>query len=452
MTSDSSLFIKRIRHLSFALILSGALNIGVLSLLLYWMLRERPPTPYCELKPASSEQQQISLADQRGSIEVLTQLSQLSFSQLVYRLSSAQLIENGYAERDLALACLVAFHHFDIQRALPKNAQPQQKRLLVWKPKEKESTITLSMYPDLSDEQFEMIVRFAKNELWPLTAEGLFLSLKEQKQQKYLDEQLVETFLLSPEYWTVDLLFNRGKQQTSKQELITLLLEGNWTLLKQFMDQQRQLHDSSDARRQKFLLDYLKAGSSAAAGLLLKSEWDLAVKKLDDQQVIAILQLMPVAIPESMQFAKQMLASPRSTSVWQQASQWLYHQTGEPMPKDWNYEVALARFLPDVPKVDLISQAIQPKPSKPKVPLSQPSKVKVTPLPIKPVVTKNTLKKTEGIHKVREYLVQPGDNLWKIAKIFEVKVEELKAYNVLKSDALKPGMILIIPESKKLRR
>ncbi len=200
MTPDPLLFVKKIRHLSLALIVSGVLNIGVLSLLLYWVLRERPPTPYCELKPASSEQQQIPLADQRGCAEVLAQLSQLSFPQLVSGLSHAQLIENGYAERDLALACLMAFHHFDIQRALPKSIQPKQKRLLAWKPKGQEKTIMLVVYPDLMQQQFDILIQFAKTERWPLTAEGLFLLLKDQKKKNTFDDHLIETFVLTPEF------------------------------------------------------------------------------------------------------------------------------------------------------------------------------------------------------------------------------------------------------------
>jgi LysM repeat protein len=279
MTVDSSLFVKKIRHLSLALIISGALNIGVLSAFLYWILRERPPTPYCELKPASYEQQQISLADSRACKEMLMQLSRLSFPQLVNSLSRTQLVGNGYTERDLALACLITFHHFDIQRALPKNAQPRQQRLLTWKPDVHQPPLTLVFYPHLTQQHFNAIIQFAKTERWPQTAEGLFLLLKKQKKEQW-EANLVETFMLTPEFWTVELLFNRAGQQIDKQELLALLLEGEWLHLKQFVDQQRQLHDQSDARRQKFLLDYIQAGSPLAAKILLKTDREFADKKL----------------------------------------------------------------------------------------------------------------------------------------------------------------------------
>lgn len=457
MTSDSSLFAKRIRHLSLALMISGALNVGVLSFLLYWMIKESPPTPYCELQPANHEQQQIPLADQRGWVEALTELSQLSFSDLVQRLSHEQLIENGYAERDLALACLVAFHHFDIERALPKNVHPQQRRFLDWKPQGGDSTTRLVIYPGLPQEQFHILIEFAKNERWPLTAKGLFALLKEQKQN--LDQYLVETFTLTPEFWTVDLLFNHSGRAINKSSLLAVLLEGNWDLLKQFMNQQRQLHDSSDARRQKFLLDYLKAGSSSAATLLLQMEWDFIVKKLDDQQVIAILQLMPLEITESLQFAKQMLASPRSAHVWKKAAYWLYKHSHEEMPREWSYEAVLARFCPEIHKIDLISKSKQPSSIAPlslscsklaaSSPVKPPAVVNQTKAIVPKISNSKPLKKVETVKKQHEYLVQQGDTLWKIARIFEVKVEELKLCNGLKNDTLKPGTILKIPDAKK---
>lgn len=471
MTPDPSLFVKKIRHLSLALIVSGALNIGVLSLLLYWVLRERPPTPYCELKPASSEQQQIPLADQRGCAEVLAQLSQLSFSQLVSSLSHAQLIENGYAKRDLALACLMAFHHFDLQRALPKNAQPQQKRLLAWRPKGQEATIMLVVYPDLTQQQFDALIQFAKTERWPLTAEGLFLALKEQqKGNNAFDDHLIETFVLTPEFWTVELLFNRLGQRANKQEILTVLLEGNWVILKQFVDQQRQVHDSSDARRQKFLLDYVKAGAPSAATLLLKTEWEFAVKKLDDQQVISILQLLPEDLPEAMAFAKEMLSSPRSTNVWRQASEWLYVQLGEEMPKNWTHQAALMRFMPEKASIELISKPpLAPAPIAPQLPTLAHAKAVGT-APIKshpakktlPIIgqvnqkqtTSKSLKKLTEAKKVEPavsanpivYVVQDGDSLWKISQRFGVKVDEIKKLNNLKSDTLKKGTSLKIPK------
>lgn len=501
MTSDPSQLIKKVRQLNMALIVSGALNIAVLSLLLFWVLREKPPTPYCELKPAASGEQEIPLADQRGCAEVLAQLSKLPFSQLVNRLYNAQLIENGYAERDLALACMVAFHHFDFQRALPKNAQPQQSRLLSWKPKDREKAVSFFVYPDLTQAHYDSMIQFAKTERWPLTGEGLFELLKTQKNQKKFDDHLIETFVLTPQFWTVELLFNRSGQKASRQDILIVLLEGDWNLLQQFVDQQRQVHDSSDARRQKFLLDYIKAGSRSAAVMLLKSEWDFAVKKIDDLQVAAIIKLLPLYLEEGQAYAKEMLVSPRSTNVWREASQWLYTQAEEPMPSDWTRHAALTRFIPEKAALELVTVApapiatplliITPAVSKPAkaapITLVDTSKVKSkidaknnvkTAAPVaKQTVAANTAssnaakgKKVEKKNVAEKskkpsakennqvaqanvvqlkpliYVVQEADTLWKISRRFNVKLDEIKKLNELTSDVLKPGMTLKLPK------
>lgn len=471
MTSDPSLLLQRIRRLSQALLISGALNIGVLSLFLYWVLRERPPTPYCELKPASFEQQQTPLADHRRCTEVIAQLSQLSFPALVSHLSNTQMIEDGYAERDLALACLTAFHHFDIHRALPKNAQPQQKRFFAWKPKAQEPSIPLVIYPDLKQHHFDALMQFAKTERWPFTSEGLFLLLQEQMKKHELNDNLIESFVLTPEFWTVELLFNRSGQDLSKQEILTVLLDGNWPLLKQFVEQQRQLQDSSDARRQKFLLDYLTAGSPTAASLLLKTEWEFAVKKLDDQQVVLILQLMAQQLPESEHFALEMLSSPRSTNVWKKASEWLYVKAGEPVPTDWDYQKAVARFAPEnatqvnplpllatlspTPPLQATAKTPKASPLKPTVPAKKPAKTSLAPpkTPVVPKVKKDsaekkTAKTVSPQPKQRSHVVQEGDSLWKIARLYGVKIEDIRTLNGIKSDILKPGATLKIPSSK----
>lgn len=450
MTSDPSLLLQRVRRLSQLLLISGALNIGVLSLLLYWALREKPPTPYCELKPT---QQQIYLSDQRKCTEVLAELSQLSFPQLVNRLSNTQMVEDGYAERDFALAILSAFHHFDVYRALPKHAQPQQKRYFSWKPNPNDPSIPLIIYPDLQQHHYDALIQFAKTERWPLTSEGLFLILKEQMNKNALNDNLIETFYLTPHYWTVELLFNRSGQPLEKREILQLILEGEWPVLKNFVEQQKQLQDTSDSRRQKLLADYLKEGSSTSATLLLKNDWEFAVKKLDDQQALALLQAMPIQLPESEQFAKEMLASPRSASVWKKASQWLYAKSGELFPEPWDYQTALTRFAPDklplitkkeTPIVQQIVSNIEPPKLQPEIKKLPAVTPKTTKIEKKPEV-----KKTQKPDpKPRIHVIQEGDSLWKIARRYGVKIEEIRKINGLQSDNLQVGSTLKIPTGK----
>lgn len=436
--TDNFLLTSKIRRLSIALTISSVINIGVLALLSYSMIHERPPTPYCELKPANADQLQTPLADYRGSAEVIAQLSKLSFQQLVNRLNHTQLIENGYAERDLALACLASFYHFDVERAAGYQ-DLLQRRVFTWKNNATGENLILTVYPGMTNAQFNSIIQFAKTEQWPLTTEGLFLSLKKQKESQNIDPGLVETFLLTPDFWTVELLFNRFSPTIRKQKIMELLLEGNWNLFKQFVDQQRHLQDVSDARRQKFLLDYIKLGSESAAEILLVTDWDFATKKMDDAQVISLLQALPKKV-DSERYAKEMLTSPRHLSVWQQASLRLYEYAGEAIPTDWNYKTSVTRFVPEkaneIPSSPIEKVVIKTEPSK-----SIPKEIKT--VEKKPVIAKPIEKAKSPQYRL--YIVQEGDSLWKISRRFGVDMEVLKERNQIQSSAIKPGTVLKIP-------
>lgn len=450
MNNDSKTFyIKKNRRLTQVLFVSGALNISVLAFFSYWVARERPPTPYCEMKPASADQQQIPLADQRGLMEVIADLQNLPFNTLLMKLNSINLIENGFTERDLALSTLIAFHYFDVSKAL--TYEPKEKRLLKWP-----SPMTngwIPIYPGLTDKQFDSIVAFAKTEKWPQTTQGLFSLLQKQEEEKNVDPSLVETFLLTPEFLTIELIFKHTQVPISNQKFLKMILEGNWDYFKTFAEQQRQINDLSAARRQKILLDYVKLESQEAAYLLLELEEEFVVKKLDDAQIIAILQLLPEKTKESEKFSLTLLTSPRSTSVWQQASLRLYEYAGEPIPKNWNYSTSLARFAPEkIKKPDPIVKKIpapiplivSPKPQEKKD--STPKKI--VPIKVeKPKVFTPPIQKakTDTKKQYRSYIVQEGDSLWKISRRFGVDMEELKKQNKIKSNFIKPGTILKIP-------
>src|SRR5580700_9321537 len=131
MISDNR-HLLQIRRLSWALIISGAFNITLGALFFYWFFKERPPTPYCELKPADQKQQHAPLAIDRSNHEIIRTFRKISMEHLIAQLSNLQLVENGYTQRDLALACLIAFHHFDLSRALLGEAQPEQQRVIAY--------------------------------------------------------------------------------------------------------------------------------------------------------------------------------------------------------------------------------------------------------------------------------------------------------------------------------
>jgi len=436
---------KNWRRLLIALIISGSLNVGVLGLWIYCLAYDLPPKPYCDLQPATDDSKLIPLADHRDCAEVITQMQKLPFYRLIDCLQHTQVIENGFTERDLALSCLIAFHHFDLKRALTNESSLKEKRVFDWKHLASGKKILLTLYPGLSNDQFEAILHFAKNERWPITSERIYELLLLQGKEVNLDPSLVEAFMITPEFWTIHLLFQRVEPPIRKQQILEILLEGGWQLLQKSVDQQRQVNDVSAPRRQKFLLDYIKEGSETASVVLLTTDWEFATKKLEDSQVINLIQTLNQKTPNSEKYVKEMLMSPRSMGVWQQASLRLYEYAGEPIPANWNYESTLARFIPELierqaGKTKKVDQA--PK----QIATASKDIAKIIPSKKESLEDrKKTAKTAKSSPSYRHYIVQEGDSLWKISRRFGVDMEVLRTYNQLQSSSIKPGTVLKIP-------
>lgn len=402
----------QIRRLTLVLILSGFLNIILFSLIIFSFVRERPPTPYCSLKPAGQEEQQSPLAIDLSNSEVLQVYGQLPYYQLIPKLENKQLVDNGYSVRDLALGCLVKFHYFDLSRALHGQEKPKQNRNISFgKGRE------IVVFRDLTEEQYDAIVRFSKTERWPMTSQGLFLLL----QQGNLDNSLVDAFLQTKEYMTVEMLFNRSESKVLKSEILKVLMEGSWEMLAAFASQQHTLQDLSPPRRQSFLLQYIDNNSAAAAYLLLKTDGSFASQKLDDVHVIKILSLLNEQTIESETFSLSLISSPRSDEVLKHATNRLYAYVGATPP-----------VTPPKPKKNIVADT---------TPIAKPTKVAVATPPVKPKpipVAKPAKQKT--------YTVQSGDSLWKIAKKNKTSIQSLTQLNsnIDEKTTLKPGMVLII--------
>jgi LysM repeat protein len=461
-----------IRKLTIALIISGALNIALAGLFFYWIIKERPPTPYYELKPAATQEQQGSLATDKNSAELIEEFKQISFESLLNALTNSQHVENGYTQRDIALASLVAFHHFDLERALAHWPLPSQKRTIIYYRHKDGQKIPLNIYPGLTEIHFKEILSFIQTERWPFKNKGLFLML-----QKKQDPSLVDAFCITPEFLSVELLFARGEYAVDKTELLQMLLEGDWNHLSAFAEHQKASQDLSNPHRQRFLLDYIEKNSKTAAHLLLKIEGNSASIRLDDAHVILLLDLLQDKTPEAEQFAINLLTSPRSDAVWQKAAAQLYRYAGEPFPEKYQHHAALKRFITYQKETAAAPQKIdleKPKMSPP--PLTQPTKPKLTapaaisvrpplvptnpkksviaeskpiphPLPNKRPLISSIPHRLPSSLKAAEstYIVQEGDSLWKIAKRYNLDINKLRSYNQLDNDTLKPGKTLRIP-------
>jgi hypothetical protein len=349
--------------------------------------------------------------------------------QLITQLNDREFIEEGYTYRDVALAVLVNFHQFDIARAIGENILLQQRKLEI------ENGNSVFLYPGISEEQYHTILHFSLRERWPFTGEGLFHRI--QKQMPSLDTSLLDAFYLTPEFLTIHTLIHRAEtpadSPVEKPDLVRMLSEGTWKMLADFVAQQRIVQDLSATRRQKFLLDYIDQKSPMAAYILLKTDYDFSLRKLDDTDTLRILRLIKEKKVIAEKYATALLISPRSDLIWQTAAQRLYEYAGEKPPEKHIYLSALARFTSSNPiSTTPAPLSIEKKKTTEKI------KVTTTSVPIQTT-------KTPHPSSPRFYIIQEGDSLWKIAHRFHVDIETLKNHNQLQSDLLKPGTTLKIP-------
>lgn len=418
--------IDRFAYLSRCLFISGALNILLAVFIIYWMIREKPPAPYYESKPAARQEQLAPLALDATNAEMLRALRTLPLEQLVVKLGETAQVENGYALRDLALGCMVSLRHFNLQKALPDRQLPLQERKIVYGKTPDGKPVEVSVYPGLNDADFQLIQHFATTEKWPLTTKGLYFSIKKKFFKKEEpDLSLIEAFRLSSEFAAVDLLFTRSQAPLDANEIIKMLSEGSWSMLAGFTEQQRAVQDLSAARRQKFLLDYIEQGSRAGAYALLKNDPEFALRKLDDRHVLLLLRLLQTKTAEAEQYALNQLTSPRSNAVWKLAARRLYQYAGEAPPANYQHHAALERFVQKK-----TGKIVEQAPIVVVPPAKAPAPAKKPPAPVAKTLT---------------YKVQEKDSLWKISRKFGVDVEKLKKANGMTTDKLKAGMTLKIP-------
>ncbi len=418
MSSQSSEkpWIQRTKWLTQALIISGTLNVGLLATFIYFVLQEKQQSLSIELKPVVKEQG----ASHGSNEQLLRSYSLLPYQELLLRLENKELAEEGLTKRDLALACLVAFHHFNLEKAL--GGINLQKRLISLSHPDGSESIDVGVYPGLADFQFQAIVQYARTEKWPLTSQGLFYEIK--RSALPYDLNLLEAFYLSSEFHAAQTLFAKSGQPLPFEKLVDLLCQGEWKSLAELAASQRQALDLSPERRRDFLLQYLNNHSSLAAELLLKTDLEFAVKNLGDDQILVMFDLVHEATPELELLAKELLTSPRTDAVWKKAASLLYSFSGEALPEPYDHAQALARFVP---------QAVQPQ---------------VQPKPVLAQSPPLLKKEAAPEPKKKVHIVQAGESLWKIARKYQVSIEEIMKTNRLESERLRVGKQLEIPEKK----
>jgi hypothetical protein len=326
---------KRSKWLTQALIISGTLNVGFLSTFIYLTLRDQQRPLRLELQQPKAN----TAARRLGLQEVIAEDQKRSFEELVQRLNSSEHVESGYTRRDLALSVLVSLHDFHLEKAL--GTLSVQQRVVLCIDRKTGEKKQLTIFPGLADYQYEAIIHYAKTERWPLTARGLFFALK--KSAFPYDSSLLETFALTPQFHCIQALFFKTGMALTKSQLVQLLTAGEWEMIQQ-MSHLLQAGTAFDLqRRRQLLISLLASRSQLAAALLLQSDALFLLKRFDDGQMIAFLELLGNKTPAL--FAKVLLLSPRSDSLWKRAASILYAQAGEPLPEPYDHSIALKRFV-----------------------------------------------------------------------------------------------------------
>lgn len=297
--SFDSRLAKRAHLLVHALIISFALNLGLFATFITWILREKNLDmilPFQAVVLSSTPEQGASIASE----EVLKVFAPLSFHALAEKLTDDALVEQGYRKRDFALSCLVAYHKFDIERALP--GCKLQKRTFVYKDK------TIQLIPGLDKEHFRAIRLFAYREKWPLQPEGLFQAMKKQKGD--LSPSLMQTFFISKEFYLIERALQRFPMMRNREMVLKLLLDGSWDLIVQTIAEikTRPLGDipSIGAFLARFKSSHL------AAYLLIALDPDYPFKKFSDERLEHLIALLDQRTEEAKIFLDRIASSLRS--------------------------------------------------------------------------------------------------------------------------------------------
>lgn len=388
---------------------SVALNIALITSLVFNVVKSKK----ISTRSGSKRTHMIShLPSASSSLEgVLKQQIDKNYLTLLNSLGDDSQIEDGFSVRDIALSVLVHQHDLDLKRALL--GQDAEVRTLSLK-KEDNSSYDYPLISGLSDVEYKLLNTFIQNEKWPQTSFGLFKKLA----QGSSDESLKNAFYLTKEFMYVDALF--CSVSVPKEILLSILLEGTWNSLEQFTKEHHEIQQFSNPLRVQFLTNYLDVASVNAARLILEIDAEYALKKLSDSQIVSLISLMDKKTQLSENFALHLAVGKRSDWVRREACRMIYHYAGQELPEPYNYEEVLS-FISQkyqIAPIETFAPTISTSMEKEFMALSEPGKV---------------------------YIVQDGDNLWKIAKKNKVHVDDLKAANHLGSDLIKVGMTLIIP-------
>lgn len=295
---------KRSRPLVHALIISVALNLGLLATFITFIIKEKKVETLLQAKTASKRVgKRASLSQSNGA--VLEAFEKLSFAELIQLLRNEEVLEQGYRKRDLALSCLVAYHHFDLQRALP--GMEFQKRAFSYSKPEK----NIELFPGLDEERFQVIHYFARAEMWPLTSEGLYEEMKHRREN--IPSSLMEAFFLSKEFFAIERAFSRLPFVFKRETLLSLLLEGSWKLIERTVAETVSHPTGEIQNIGQFLSGF--ENSKLAGYLLVALDPDHPYLRFSDEKLESFIGLLDQQTAEVELFLNRIATSARSDHI-----------------------------------------------------------------------------------------------------------------------------------------
>ena len=398
-------WIKKIRVLTHLLLVSIVFNIGLTTALI-------------TAKSRSSDRRSKAVVASKphklnpSNAEVVRELFQLSFQELAENLNCVELLQDGYAKRDLVLSCLTQFHHFDLKRAVV--GKDLQRRTLSFVHSDGGEEFALEVFPALDETDFQLIQNFIRREKWPLTTQGLFDELKKTPNLQKLTSSLAQSFVSTSEFYTLYTLFRRKSDNVKASEVLQMLLEGPWEFFEEFIVAQKTLPDLTEESMRSLLTKYVRYGVPAASLLWIKLDSDYVLRGVDDYLLQEVIKPLSQPASQLTIFLKQLLCSVRSDELRKLAAIKLYTFEGVTPPSPFNHEQALRHFLPAMFAEEKAVEA-----------------------EVEPYYPKCIM------HTVKE-----GESLWKIAKKYHVSINDIRKVNKLKSDKLRPKQKIQIPSKK----
>ena len=265
------------------LIISITLNAGLVATLCYFAVRDKKTFMSYELKPLEERPGKASLT--QTNEEVLGAFSLLSFDDLIRTLKDKTLVEEGYTKRDLALTCLVSMHHFDFEKALPHLDQKPKQATFI---DEDGSDLNLVFYPNLTDQHFDVIRQFAKQEKYPITTEGLFKWL-----QATPTPPLKKAFARTFEFQALKTLFTHTGDAINDDAIFDLILSTNYQTMQKSIDIIRHHPQFTLETKRDVLTCLMRENSAVAASILVDTDFHFAAKRLSNPDLTLLMDLLP---------------------------------------------------------------------------------------------------------------------------------------------------------------